>query len=284
VYDGCGAVVLGNVILVTDDAGNASADGVQVFDTETYTWSRLPNNMTTRRQNCVATLVGNQVVVLGGRNEGLTPLVTAESLVVEGILSAPCLPSFSTMLGRQERKEALENWVAQVTEMSRDFLAKIEIATTSVHKEYVRKKAKLGVWGREQTERLREMSEIWRRTVEDNPEDAMEQIACLEEKLEDSETASTQGRKEGSRFPGLSCPITGQCMNDPVAAADGYVYERSAFERIFKEIPEEQDVISPATGETLPSHQLFPALAFGKLAKKLGNRKHAMPESKYFAH
>ena len=49
------------------------------------------------------------------------------------------------------------------------------------------------------------------------------------------------------------CPITQELMHDPVLAADGFAYERSAIERWLH-----RKRTSPKTGARLPTTMLFP--------------------------
>jgi len=55
-------------------------------------------------------------------------------------------------------------------------------------------------------------------------------------------------------LPSAACPLTKQCMFDPVVAADGHTYERSAIEKHMEAAGEE--ATSPLTGEKLASHDL----------------------------
>ena len=54
----------------------------------------------------------------------------------------------------------------------------------------------------------------------------------------------------------LRCPIGNALLTDPVVAADGHTYERTAIETCFRAYP--RSTPSPATGEVLPSHALVP--------------------------
>ena len=55
---------------------------------------------------------------------------------------------------------------------------------------------------------------------------------------------------------GVTCPITGKLMRDPVMAADGYTYERSA---ILQHLS--RSMISPVTRAVMPNKHLDDALA-----------------------
>ena len=55
-------------------------------------------------------------------------------------------------------------------------------------------------------------------------------------------------------LPSAVCPLTKQCMIDPVVAADGHTYERSAIEKHMEAAGE--NATSPLTGEKLASHDL----------------------------
>lgn len=55
-------------------------------------------------------------------------------------------------------------------------------------------------------------------------------------------------------LPLAVCPVTKQCMTNPVVAADGHTYERSAIEKHMEAAGE--NATSPLTGEKLASHDL----------------------------
>ena len=55
---------------------------------------------------------------------------------------------------------------------------------------------------------------------------------------------------------GLTCPLTKKLMRDPVMAADGYTYERSAIAQHLK-----WSMLSPVTHAPMPSQHLDDALA-----------------------
>ena len=55
-------------------------------------------------------------------------------------------------------------------------------------------------------------------------------------------------------LPLAECPLTKQCMTNPVVAADGNTYERSAIEKWIQAAGEK--ATSPLTGEKLASHDL----------------------------
>lgn len=69
----------------------------------------------------------------------------------------------------------------------------------------------------------------------------------------------------------LVCPITLDVMEDPVLATDGHTYDRKAIERHFEFNCIRQPgrpVLSPKTGEPLPSHDLFPNVAIRSLLRE----------------
>jgi hypothetical protein len=55
-------------------------------------------------------------------------------------------------------------------------------------------------------------------------------------------------------LPSAACPLTKQCMTNPVVAADGHTYERSAIEKHMEAAGE--NATSPLTGEKLASRDL----------------------------
>jgi WD40 repeat protein len=54
------------------------------------------------------------------------------------------------------------------------------------------------------------------------------------------------------------CPILGTIMSDPVIAQDGYTYERASISEWFTRHPEPEPVLSPLTGQALPTRALIP--------------------------
>mmetsp|Transcript_13660 Transcript_13660/g.31755 ORF Transcript_13660/g.31755 Transcript_13660/m.31755 type:complete len:97 (+) Transcript_13660:209-499(+) len=54
------------------------------------------------------------------------------------------------------------------------------------------------------------------------------------------------------------CPISGKSMADPVMAADGYTYERSAIEGYLKKTKSDGDLFSPVTGKLMTHRRLAP--------------------------
>jgi len=81
-------------------------------------------------------------------------------------------------------------------------------------------------------------------------DDNMERKPAAQPKSDASEGASSGGKA----LPGMpSCPITGFAMMDPVVAADGHTYERSAIARWLQTSDK-----SPLTGEVLVHKELVP--------------------------
>jgi len=102
---GCAAVAVGKFILVIGGhIGDDEFGVVGVFDTETQTWSTLPNRLPARRLHCVAGSGGIQVVVAGGLFS--EEASTAVSLDLGEVISAPRLSEVS---GNHEKEtEQLE--------------------------------------------------------------------------------------------------------------------------------------------------------------------------------
>lgn len=75
------------------------------------------------------------------------------------------------------------------------------------------------------------------------------------------------------------CPVSQQLMCDPVVAADGHTYERSAIESWFRvRAADDEPPTSPATGAVLPSAALLPNYALRiaiEASALLHARKHA---------
>ena len=59
------------------------------------------------------------------------------------------------------------------------------------------------------------------------------------------------------------CPISGQCMHDPVVLADGHTYERAAIERHLADSRR-----SPITNEELPHTRLMASYTIKKLIRE----------------
>lgn len=78
-------------------------------------------------------------------------------------------------------------------------------------------------------------------------------------------TTTVSNAHEGLVYPDeLICPITGYCMVDPVVAADGHSYDR---EPIVKWLA--SNTMSPMTGLSMPTTQVFPNYALKKLSNEL---------------
>mmetsp|Transcript_2170 Transcript_2170/g.5095 ORF Transcript_2170/g.5095 Transcript_2170/m.5095 type:complete len:498 (-) Transcript_2170:133-1626(-) len=273
IREGCVAITISNFILVIGNASNV----VEVFDVESQTWSTI-ENVPSARQYCCGGLVGNQVLVAGGRDSDNNQLNTAVSLNLKELLPAPCLPKLPNIwrLNRRVRKETLEKWIGQVTSMKLEYGFAIETATVCVSKEYMERKKKLkstvedsveeekalDVWNKERQEKLSQMAD----RLEDQVKVARDQIGMLELRLGETEpNGRGNDRQEQRNKEGLLsliyCPISGNRMVDPVMAADGYTYERSAIVSKFDETPSDGEVLSPVTGEALAHRELVENVA-----------------------
>mmetsp|Transcript_33478 Transcript_33478/g.77166 ORF Transcript_33478/g.77166 Transcript_33478/m.77166 type:complete len:346 (+) Transcript_33478:81-1118(+) len=217
------------------------------------------------------------------------------------VLSIPRLPEIPAVLGRRKRKTALEKWVDKVTALKKEHLAKVETETARVNKEYTtekeaqetkyemrleelmteyaKKTEELETDNAEKQEVLEELYKDrlekleglsdWTDEVDDQLEDAMDQIEHLKLLLEEADKPKTKNHngkgKQPQRKQGLStlirCPISGNIMVDPVVAADGHTYERSAIQEIFDKIPGGRVVLSPVTNEPLTHRLLTPNAA-----------------------
>jgi len=286
---GCGmtAVTVGKFILVIGGFSRV----VEVFDIESQTWSFLQQLPDTLRFGCTAGLVGNQVLVVGGvgldiekllglafageepEEEGMI-LKSGVSLDVGFMMSlvTPQVPESPTILGRRERKAALEKWVDQVKKMKQDFLGQVETKTVQLNAEYaMRKKSldraheELEKWYRERLEKVEHVSGTWTDEVDDKLDDAEDQIEELKKRI--AGQAKSGGRHKKPDLSSLiRCPITNNIMVHPVMAADGQTYERSEIEKMFAEIPRNRPVKSPVTGEMLAHRILVPNTAVEAMA------------------
>jgi hypothetical protein len=87
-------------------------------------------------------------------------------------------------------------------------------------------------------------------------------IGCLQPQLRRARAladavARSMARQPPTRMPTkFECPITYETMRDPVVAADGHSYERSAIQHWLDEHP--GSVNSPMTGAPLPHRSLVP--------------------------
>lgn len=68
----------------------------------------------------------------------------------------------------------------------------------------------------------------------------------------------------------LVCPITMELMDDPVMAADGHTYERSAIERVFRNTTYPR---SPVAGIVLESKHLIPNVAIRSMCREFLDKK-----------
>jgi len=85
------------------------------------------------------------------------------------------------------------------------------------------------------------------KAVSDRLQEAQARNSELEEKAQSIQAQLKEWRKE------LKCPITHQLMQDPVVAADGYSYERSAFARRFNHATSSVTNSLPKNGSTIPN-------------------------------
>ena len=74
-------------------------------------------------------------------------------------------------------------------------------------------------------------------------------------------------RRTGEVPDALCCPISMEIMRDPVIAADGHTYERSAIEQWL-----ETHNTSPTTGVELESKQLIPCHRLRSLIQDFNER------------
>ena len=68
--------------------------------------------------------------------------------------------------------------------------------------------------------------------------------------------------------PELYCPITLELMFDPVLAADGHTYERSAIDGVFARLSPNEPARSPKTGQVLPFDILVPNVAIRSMCRE----------------
>mmetsp|Transcript_27120 Transcript_27120/g.63022 ORF Transcript_27120/g.63022 Transcript_27120/m.63022 type:complete len:307 (+) Transcript_27120:3-923(+) len=270
--EGIAAVAVGRCIVVC--GGNS--DVVEVFDTESQTWSFL-QKLPSKRQYCAAGLVGDRILVAGGRDG--KDLNSVVSLQVNNLASVPRLPEAPSVLDSRERKVALEKWVKEAEKMRLDCLAEIETATARANAWHTKEKreedARHAKERKEEDERyqekLGELESSHQKNVEKIENDykqTMEKLAAASDmlavevdgKLKDAkeQIEDLKNRLEGRPDPLLCCPITGDIMKDPVVAADGHTYERSAIEEIFAQTPSGQEVMSPASNTPLTHRVLMP--------------------------
>jgi len=98
-------------------------------------------------------------------------------------------------------------------------------------------------------EKLEQATEYWTgETMEELMEDVKDQIQLLELHL-----GGASGNQSNDGITSLVvCPIGGKIMVDPVMAADGYTYERSAMEdHLEKILRDGDDLVSPVTGKPM---------------------------------
>uniref|UniRef100_A0A7S1VV23 U-box domain-containing protein n=1 Tax=Grammatophora oceanica TaxID=210454 RepID=A0A7S1VV23_9STRA len=70
----------------------------------------------------------------------------------------------------------------------------------------------------------------------------------------------------------LLCPITLDLMKDPVIAADGHTYERSAIEQVFNQSTNRSNnPVSPCTNLSLPSRALIPNVGIRSMCRRWDN-------------
>jgi len=150
--------------------------------------------------------------VVGGSDSENNYLSTAVSLDVGNFL-VPCLPQVPSIseLEHPHRKAALEKWVAQVTTMKREHLARAEEAIVCVNKENTAARQELdakrkaldeeeGVLEkryREKLEKLDMVTEKWVDGVEEKLKDVEERMEGLEERVVGAKRKSVESEKDG---------------------------------------------------------------------------------------
>jgi len=179
--------------------------------------------------------------------------------------SLPPIPNI-VELEHDNREAALETWMTQAKGMKQEYLTRIETETGRVHKEYKRKKQELEEWYREKIEKFKVMSEKFTDQADDSMNYVKELLDLHRGGSKPSNSNNNNNNNDdndGQRKPDatrlLHCPITGNLMVDPVFAADGHTYERSAIEHHFAQGG--QSVPSPVTGKPLAHHHLVPNAA-----------------------
>eukprot|EP00540_Astrosyne_radiata_P003728 CAMPEP_0116859106 /NCGR_PEP_ID=MMETSP0418-20121206/21591_1 /TAXON_ID=1158023 /ORGANISM="Astrosyne radiata, Strain 13vi08-1A" /LENGTH=491 /DNA_ID=CAMNT_0004493197 /DNA_START=460 /DNA_END=1936 /DNA_ORIENTATION=+ len=173
------------------------------------------------------------------------------------------------------KKKKLENEYAKKTKALKTEHAE---KTKELETDKTTKQSALSKWYKETIEKQRTTSDEWVDQVDDKLKAVKDQMQFLQMR-----TGGVKRRSDGSdsedrkrRAPDFEsliyCPITGNIMADPVVAADGHTYERSAIEGVFAETPDDDDddddVISPVVGEPLASRQLVPNAALQAMASQ----------------
>jgi len=153
---------------------------------------------------------------------------------VRGLI-VPSLPKVPNVQGleHEKRKAELETWVAQVTNRKEEFLVKIESETVVVNKEYATMKQALEKWYREQLETLNDASDKWIDEADEKLKDVDDELELLELRRGGDDNRNNAEENKPNLVSLIHCPITGNVMVDPVTAADGCIYERSAIEDLF---------------------------------------------------
>jgi len=299
--EGCAAVAVGNFIVVV----GGGSDIVEIFDVETHTWSRLQNLPEAREYCAAGLVGNRILVVGGQNKKGHRLDTIVSLNVEDPIEPVPRLPDFPDILEleRKERKAELEKWVSQVAALKREYLVKIEADSVRFHKKYstnkksqetkhearkqaltteyeakkealeteiANEKKGLEAWYGEKMNKLEHTSDVWSDKIDAKIEDAKDQIRQLEKRLAGTKRKSTEDDNEDQDTQHdlqslLRCPITKDTMVDPVFAADGHTYERSAIEGLFAKDPRGR-VLSPVTNEPLPNRNLIPNVAVQTMA------------------
>jgi hypothetical protein len=95
---------------------------------------------------------------------------------------------------------------------------------------------------------------------------ALEPAPEVQPQQEEAEEQQQQQQQCEAAVPeGLSCPITGLLLNDPVVCCDGHTYERAAISRWFAQRRSQGlELTSPLTNVELGTDMLLPNHALRK--------------------
>ena len=263
------------------------------LDTNAGVWVRSSYQLPVACHSCAAVVTDKCLIVAGGTNKHSFVAQDHPQALHWASLTPPHASPMPGGRLDDDHKERLIVWVKDTSVKKDCFLADLNAAKTEIRSTCAARVSELqGKIRQEETaaeEKLKALEDEggpWIERVEDELRRAQ---SCLQiiggaATIPDSEAASVpdntntshpdshgdHSRKTEQEPPDrFVCPITQDLMADPVAASDGFIYERSAIETAIR-----QRQVSPLTGASLDGLQLYP---LSGLRNEISDWKQAHP-------
>jgi len=281
---GCGATCVGGKIVVLGGSnGGEKLSTVEMFDPATNTWTLISSMNAARSHFAVVHCAGYVYAMYGSSSRrGVErmpvkflnerqPQVEIEepdnrkSSLIEEFKppTPPFRPEIADSFGMKDRIDVLKEWTKEASSLHQEYDGRIQ-QTLSAMAEWYNKRRDMDI------EIMRDQCQNWMDETEFLMENATKEIKEKEEFLESNPTyknSNTLIRDAEGPPTELCCPITMELMEDPVIAADGYMYERKALDKWLKGQKSDQ-LHSPMTGSLMESKSYIPAHAIRSLCQK----------------